>query len=83
MAYYLYILRSQKTDRYYIGSSENPDVRLQQHNWKRTPSTKSGVPWVIVYTEEFSTRSEAVTREYEIKKKKSRKYIDYLISSVS
>ena len=82
MAYFTYILRSLKTGRFYIGSCENTEIRLQQHNMKRTPSTKSSVPWEIVYTEEFSTRSDAVKREYEIKRKKSRKYIEYLISSV-
>jgi putative endonuclease len=33
------------------------------------------------YTERFETRTEAVKRESEIKKKKSRKYIEWLISS--
>ena len=81
MAFYTYIIQSEKTGKYYIGSSEDVQKRLQQHNWSRTPSTKTGIPWELVYTEEFETRSEAVKREYAIKKKKSRKYIEYLISS--
>lgn len=81
MPYYTYIIQSQKNGKYYIGSSENPEVRLQQHNWSRTPSTKSGMPWKLVYIEEYMTRSEAVKREYAIKKKKSRKYIEYLIET--
>ena len=82
MSYYLYIIQSEKNGKYYIGSSQDPIVRLQQHNWSRTPSTKTGIPWKLVYTEEFKTRSDAVKREYAIKKKKSRKYIEYLINSV-
>ena len=81
MPYYIYIIQSEKSGKYYIGSSDDPERRLQEHNWSRTPSTKSGIPWKLVYTEEYETRSEAVTREYEIKKKKSRKYIEYLLSS--
>lgn len=81
MPYYTYIIQSQKNGKYYIGSSENPKVRLQQHNWSRTPSTKSGIPWKLVYIEKYMTRSEAVKREYAIKKKKSRKYIEYLIET--
>jgi len=80
MSYYTYIIYSQKTDKYYTGSSEDPEKRLQQHNWSRTPSTKTGIPWKLAYVEEFETRSAAVKREYEIKKKKSRKYIKYLVS---
>ena len=82
MSYYLYIIQSEKNGKYYIGSSQDPIVRLQQHNWSRTPSTKTGIPWKLVYTEKFNTRSDAVKREYAIKKKKSRKYIEFLISSV-
>jgi len=82
MSYYLYIIQSEKNGKYYTGSSQDPIVRLQQHNWSRTPSTRTGIPWKLVYTEEFNTRSDAVKREYAIKKKKSRKYIDYLIKSV-
>ena len=81
MAFYTYIIQSEKTGKYYIGSSEDVQKRLQQHNWSRTPSTKSGIPWKLVYTEKYNTRTEAVSREYAIKKKKSRKYIEFLIKS--
>jgi predicted GIY-YIG superfamily endonuclease len=37
--------------------------------------------WKLVYTEIFQTKSEAAKRELAIKKKKSRKYIEWLISS--
>ncbi len=81
MFYFTYIIQSIKTDKYYIGSSEDPVKRLQQHNWSRTPSTKSGIPWKLVYQEKHNTRTGAVSREYQIKKKKSRKYIEFLINS--
>jgi putative endonuclease len=83
MPYYTYILKSLKNNRYYIGSTEDIDRRLQDHNWSRTKSTKSGIPWVVVYTEIYETRREAVKREYQIKAKKSRKYIEYLLKSSS
>jgi predicted GIY-YIG superfamily endonuclease len=35
--------------------------------------------WKMVYTEIFETRIEAIKRENQIKKKKSRKYIEWLI----
>ncbi|WP_163326111.1 GIY-YIG nuclease family protein [Draconibacterium mangrovi] len=82
MAYYMYILQSEKNGKYYIGSTQNVEERLQQHNWSRTPSTKSGIPWKLVYSEEFEERPSATQREYEIKQKKSRKYIQFLINSV-
>ncbi|MFD2514550.1 GIY-YIG nuclease family protein [Pontibacter locisalis] len=81
MPYYTYILYSEKTDRYYIGSCESIETRLIQHNSGRNKSTKSGAPWQLKHLDTFTTRIEAVKRENEIKKKKSRKYIEYLISS--
>ena len=44
MSYYIYIIQSEKNGKYYTGSSQDPIVRLQQHNWSRTPSTKAGIP---------------------------------------
>ncbi len=79
--FYLYIIQSEKTGKYYIGSCENIEVRLNRHNQGTTPSTKLGRPWKLVYKEEYSFRTEALKREREIKKKKSRKYIEFLINS--
>jgi len=39
----------------------------------------SGIPWKLIFNEEYSTKSEALKREREIKRKKSRKYIEKLI----
>jgi putative endonuclease len=41
--------------------------------------TKRGIPWELVYCEKFKTKTEALKREREIKRKKSRKYIEGLI----
>ena len=77
----IYILYSVKYDRFYIGQCEDVDKRLMRHNNKGVPSTKPYVPWQLVYTETFTSRSEATYREKEIKNKKSRKYIEYLIAT--
>ncbi|MBS3768325.1 MAG: GIY-YIG nuclease family protein [Candidatus Cloacimonetes bacterium] len=78
--YYTYIIYSESTDKYYVGHTYNVQLRLERHNdgWSR--STKSGIPWKIVYKEKYNTKSEAMKREYEIKRKKSRKYIESLIN---
>ena len=80
--YFVYILFSTKTNKYYIGSTDNLQSRLKHHNSGLTPSTKSGAPdWVIKYTETLENRSAALKRELEIKRKKSRQYLEYLIGS--
>ena len=79
--FYLYILLSQKTGKFYIGSTENIADRLERHNGGRSKATASGTPWEMVYTETFETRSEAVRREMEIKSWKSHIRVAHLISA--
>ena len=78
--YYVYILYSKNYDWYYVGHCEDVGLRLARHNNKGVPSTKPYVPWELVYTENFISASSASAREREIKNKKSRKYIEFLIS---
>ena len=79
MKYFVYILYSKKRDRYYIGYSFNPESRLEEHNLGATKSTRTGSPWILVYTEDFEDKRSAIHRELEIKKMKNRKYIENLI----
>ncbi|MBK5278396.1 MAG: GIY-YIG nuclease family protein [Bacteroidia bacterium] len=76
-----YILYSESKDRYYIGHTEDLAIRLDYHNGGRVKSTKNFRPWKCVYFEEFETKLEANRRELEVKKKKSRKYLEFLIHS--
>jgi putative endonuclease len=77
MACYLYVLRSVGTGRFYVGSAEDVEVRLSEHNRGKVDSTKAYRPWEVVYREEHATRSGAMAREREIKGKKSRRWIEY------
>jgi putative endonuclease len=68
--YFVYILYSSKTDKYYIGSTDDLESRLKHHNYGATPSTKSGAPnWNIVHKEILPDKSAALKRELEIKRK--------------
>ncbi|MCE7992153.1 MAG: GIY-YIG nuclease family protein [Roseivirga sp.] len=80
--FYVYILFSHSRDKYYVGSCDDLERRLADHNTGRSTYTRTGKPWELKYHEIYPSRSEARQRENEIKKKKSRKYIEYLISSV-
>jgi putative endonuclease len=80
MSYWVYILESKRNHQYYVGQTDDVADRLSRHNKGKVISTKPFIPWVLVYSEDFRTRSEAVKREREIKARKSRKYIESLIS---
>jgi len=79
MKYTVYILESERSGKYYVGSTSDVDARLERHNQGRSKYTKSGIPWRLIFTERYATRSEAVKRELQIKRRKSRDYIDALI----
>ena len=74
-----YILHSASKDRFYVGHTSDLKDRFKRHNSGKSKSTKHGVPWTIVYTKEFNTKSEAYQFEMLIKSKKSRDYIFRLI----
>jgi putative endonuclease len=79
--FYCYIIYSEKLDKFYIGCTENIENRLAQHNAGLSDFTSKGMPWKLMYSETFNSRVEAANRERAIKKKKSRKYIEYLIAA--
>ena len=61
--FHVYVLRSVKTRRRYIGSCKDVDKRLHRHNDGHSKATRHGIPWVVLQTETFFTRSEAARRE--------------------
>ena len=77
--YYTYIIYSDSNNQYYVGYTYELKLRLERHNLGWSKSTKSGIPWRLVYHEEYPAKSEAMSREREIKKWKSRKLIEKLI----
>ena len=80
MSFVVYIIYSSSLDQYYVGHSQNLDNRLFRHNNSGSKYTKKAGDWKLVYSEELTTKAESTRREMEIKKKKSRKYIQWLIA---
>ncbi len=76
--YFVYVLRSEKTGRRYVGSCSNLEDRLSRHNNGESKATKHGVPWHLVRYEVFSTRPEATRRENYLKTGKGREELDRL-----
>ncbi|MGA9362940.1 MAG: GIY-YIG nuclease family protein [Bacteroidota bacterium] len=67
----VYILRSARTGRHYIGYSADVDERFRAHNAGRVRSTKAYRPWEIIRREDYVTKEEAYKRERQIKSYKS------------
>jgi len=79
--YYIYIIYSEKSDRYYIGHSDNPDRRLIEHNTDpRSTYTSKHRPWILKASVPISElKGDAVKTERYLKRLKSRKLIEEII----
>jgi putative endonuclease len=82
MPFSVYIIYSSKFNKYYVVYTEDITLRLTQHNDGVSAFTSKASDWVLRYTEGYENRETAHQRELEIKRKKSRKYVESLISSV-
>ena len=79
--YTLYILYSKSIDSYYVGYTNSIERRLSEHNRKKNKFTDKGIPWILVYSEQFINKKNAMERERFIKSRKSRTFIIELINS--
>ncbi len=80
--YYVYILFSSSSDRYYIGHTPDVQKRLEEHNnpTRSDKYTAKHLPWtLILFFKVSSDRGEAMIVERFIKKQKSRVFLEKLI----
>ena len=79
---YFYILFSETLDKFYIGhTTEQLEERLRKHLSDHSGYTSKTKDWIIVYFEEYQSKSLAYRRELEVKKWKSKIRINKLINS--
>jgi putative endonuclease len=80
--YFVYVIRSESTGKTYIGHTGNLEKRLGEHNDEGCFSSKFTKripgPWLLVYKEEYPTRSEAFRRERWLKTGRGRDFLKSL-----
>ena len=78
MTYFVYVLKSKNKSKLttYVGYTNNLKKRVNLHNNGKGAKFTRGRSWKIVYSEKFSTKKEAMSREYYIKK--DRKFRNYI-----
>jgi putative endonuclease len=76
--FHVYVLRSTKTRRRYVGSCEHLDERLRRHNLGHSKATRHGIPWILVHSETFCSRAEAASKERYYKSGRGRDELDQL-----
>jgi len=77
---FVYILKSLKNNSYYLGSTNNIERRLSEHNLGKSKFTKNNRPYLLVFYQEFNSLKTAKQVEYKLKRLASRKIIEEIIS---
>ena len=80
--YYVYVIKSLSKGTFYTGHTDNLERRLDEHNQGISFSTRNKGPWIIVYSEEFVTRSDAMKREKYLKTGAGRDLIKQNIAKI-
>ncbi|MBI2552447.1 GIY-YIG nuclease family protein [Candidatus Uhrbacteria bacterium] len=83
---YVYILRSLKDGKFYIGCTDNLRKRIREHNAKLSFATKTRTPFMLIYYEAYPHRKDAEQREKFFKTGWGRRYMHkalkhYLLSA--
>jgi putative endonuclease len=78
----VYVLQSEATGKFYIGSAEDLPSRLAEHQRGHSPYTRNRGPWILKYSEEHSILAEARRRERQIKSWKSHQSVQELIDQL-
>jgi len=65
--FYVYVLKSLKDSKLYIGCCSNLRLRLKQHNEGKVDSTKHRRPLVLIYYEAYTNKEIAFEREKLLK----------------
>lgn len=73
--FYTYILRSEKSGRFYTGYTNNLRKRLIQHNEGLSYYTKRDKPYLLVYFEACLSEDDARSRELYLKSGMGKRFV--------
>ncbi len=73
--YYVYVLRSKKTDQWYTGYTEDLRKRFKEHNDGKSTYTKKRGPYELIYYESYKNKDDARSRELQIKSGTGKAYL--------
>ena len=67
---FVYVLGSSHKGRYttYVGWTSDLERRLAQHNAGTGARSTRGRVWVLLHSETYATRNEAMSREWHLKR---------------
>ena len=77
--YYVYILRSERNEKLYVGFTNDLRRRVAEHKTGDSTFTSQNGPWKLIYYEAFTSKDDARREELFLKSGKGRERIKWLI----
>jgi putative endonuclease len=82
MSHFVYVLFSKNFNKIYIGYTHDLEKRFESHNRLATKGwTIKFRPWILIYSEKFADKKEALIREKQLKTAKGRAFIWEMINN--
>lgn len=75
----IYVLRSKKDNKLYVGYSSKPHERFVEHQKGRVPATRDRRPLEMLYCELYKNRKDAMQRERYFKTGWGRNYLKKIL----
>ena len=76
---FIYILKFNKSGKYYIGSTNNLERRLIEHKNGESKYTRENGDFNLIFSQKFNSVVEARKSEQKLKSFKSKKVIERII----
>lgn len=73
--YSVYVLRSKKDDKHYVGFAKDLKSRFKQHTKGQVLSTKNRRPLDLIYAEACVSKQDTLRREKYLKTHKGRMFL--------
>jgi putative endonuclease len=81
--YYIYVLKSLKDGKLYVGQAKDLTKRFNEHNSHKVESTKLQTPLKLLYYEACNIFEDAVAREKDLKTGFGRAYLNRRLSDIN
>jgi len=77
--HYVYVIKSERNNRLYIGRADNLKRRFQEHLEGKAWTTYRMLPIVLIFYEAFSNKKTAVRREKYLKTSKGKSALKMML----
>ncbi|HBM46166.1 MAG: hypothetical protein UT05_C0003G0062 [Parcubacteria group bacterium GW2011_GWF2_38_76] len=81
MFHYIYVLKSRKDGKKYVGYTNNLKFRFEQHQKGKVESTRNRGPFELIYSEACLNQQDAIRREKYLKTIYGKRFIKSRLKS--